>query len=211
MGCTGSTNALIPDESKRPLLMTNGVRSNQDLPSSIAFEVPIHDEDEGNLIKKHPPKRLLKLEEQQTSPPVLTHKMLQDKLAEAEQRRMQILHERKESAKILMRPKCANGNTKPIDEAVSASAVPISVHCFGILFVNVNSLLHRRTFIMNNAIPKTENSETIDKKIAKELVENLDLLNETSATVLPDAPIRMINWKIQISASNKLIELQQFR
>lgn len=33
---------------------------------------------------------------------------------------------------------------------------------------------------MNNAIPKTENSETIDKKFAKELVENLDLLNETS-------------------------------
>lgn len=58
--------------------------------SAIAFVVPLHDQEEGNLVKKHPPKRLLKLEEQQTSPPVLTHKMLQDKLAEAEQRRMQV-------------------------------------------------------------------------------------------------------------------------
>lgn len=58
--------------------------------SAIAFVVPLHDQEEENQVKKQPPKRLLQLEEQQTSPPVLTHKMLQDKLAEAEQRRMQV-------------------------------------------------------------------------------------------------------------------------
>ncbi|XP_065221424.1 uncharacterized protein LOC135846322 [Planococcus citri] len=115
MGCTGSTNALPPD-AKRPLLknMVNGISSNGELPSPVAFVVPLNEE-EDSLIKKHPPKRLQRLEEQQTTPPPLTHKMLQDKLAEAEQRRLQILNERIESAKVLMKPKCGNGNGKLVN------------------------------------------------------------------------------------------------
>ncbi len=59
------------------------------LSKAVAFVVPLHDQDD-SLIKKHPPKRFQRLEEQQTSPAVITHKMLQDKLAEAEQRRLQV-------------------------------------------------------------------------------------------------------------------------
>lgn len=53
------------------------------------FVVPLNDEKD-SLIKKHPPKRFQRLEEQPHSPPALTLKMLEDKLAEAEQRRLQV-------------------------------------------------------------------------------------------------------------------------
>lgn len=55
----------------------------------LAFEVPLHDPaDEDSLIRKHPPRRLQRLEEQPVSPPTLQE--LQDKLAEAQQRRLQV-------------------------------------------------------------------------------------------------------------------------
>lgn len=56
----------------------------------LAFEVPLHDPaDEDSLIRKHPPRRLQRLEEQPVSPPTLQE--LQDKLAEAQQRRLQVI------------------------------------------------------------------------------------------------------------------------
>ncbi|XP_014273310.1 uncharacterized protein [Halyomorpha halys] len=66
-------------------------------PKSLAFEVPLHDDEEDNVIKKHPPKRLQRLEDQQLPP--LTHEALDEKQAEAEQRRLQILNQRIQSAK----------------------------------------------------------------------------------------------------------------
>lgn len=55
--------------------------------AAIAFSVPLTD-DEESLVKKHPPKRLRKLEGEQSPP--LTREMLTEKLAEAEQRRQQV-------------------------------------------------------------------------------------------------------------------------
>lgn len=55
--------------------------------AAVAFSVPLT-EDEDSVVKKHPPKRLRMLEEQ-NSPP-LTHQMLLEKLADAEQRRQQV-------------------------------------------------------------------------------------------------------------------------
>lgn len=63
---------------------------NNKIPAkSLAFEVPLHDAEEDNVIKKHPPKRLQRLEDQQLPP--LTHEALDEKQAEAEQRRLQVL------------------------------------------------------------------------------------------------------------------------
>ncbi|GLG93201.1 Uncharacterized protein GBIM_00667 [Gryllus bimaculatus] len=59
----------------------------------MAFEVPVNEE---SLIRKHPPKRLQRLEDQQI---MLTHELLDEKQAEAEQRRLQILTQRIQSAK----------------------------------------------------------------------------------------------------------------
>lgn len=56
--------------------------------AAIAFSVPLTD-DEESLVKKHPPKRLRMLEGQQSPP--LTREMLTEKLAEAEQRRQQVI------------------------------------------------------------------------------------------------------------------------
>ncbi|XP_050523671.1 uncharacterized protein CCDC198-like [Daktulosphaira vitifoliae] len=94
MGCGGSAMLPMPIEEPKNLKL--------DIPSAVAFDVPL-DEEEESLIKKHPPKRL-KLMEGQQSPP-LTHEMLLDKLAEAEQRRLRILNQRIESAKTMMRPR----------------------------------------------------------------------------------------------------------
>ncbi|XP_073970447.1 uncharacterized protein [Rhodnius prolixus] len=63
--------------------------------NGLAFEVPISEEE--NVIKRHPPKRLQRLEDQQM--PSLTHRLLDEKQAEAEQRRLQILNQRIRSAK----------------------------------------------------------------------------------------------------------------
>ncbi|XP_067013232.2 factor associated with metabolism and energy [Anabrus simplex] len=59
----------------------------------MAFEVIVNNE---SLIRKHPPRRLQRLEDQQVT---LTHQLLDEKQAEAEQRRNQILTQRVQSAK----------------------------------------------------------------------------------------------------------------
>lgn len=55
--------------------------------TAIAFSVPLTEEEE-SVVKKHPPKRLRMLEGQQSPP--LTHEMLLEKLADAENRRQQV-------------------------------------------------------------------------------------------------------------------------
>lgn len=63
----------------------------------MAFEVPVH-ENEESIIKKHPPKRFRKLEEQQQDPKDLTHQLIDERISEAEARRREILDQRIRSA-----------------------------------------------------------------------------------------------------------------
>ncbi|XP_053686072.1 uncharacterized protein LOC128735614 [Sabethes cyaneus] len=57
-----------------------------------AFEIPLDDDNPESLIKKHPPKRLKRLEEQTSDPPSIED--LEEKLATAEIRRQQFLASR---------------------------------------------------------------------------------------------------------------------
>ncbi|XP_023722196.1 uncharacterized protein LOC111872472 isoform X2 [Cryptotermes secundus] len=63
------------------------------IPQSLAFEVPVAQE---SIIRKHPPRRLQRLEDQQIT---LSHELLDEKQEEAKQRRFQILSQRVQSAK----------------------------------------------------------------------------------------------------------------
>ncbi|XP_027844223.2 uncharacterized protein LOC114124962 isoform X1 [Aphis gossypii] len=85
----------------------------------IAFSVPLTEEEE-SVVKKHPPKRLRMLEGQQSPP--LTHEMLLEKMADAENRRQQILSQRIESAKTLMRPRYNSANKMNADDALVEDA-----------------------------------------------------------------------------------------
>jgi hypothetical protein len=51
---------------------------------SLAFEVPVAEE---SIIRKHPPRRLQRLEDQQIA---LSHELLDEKQEEAKQRRFQV-------------------------------------------------------------------------------------------------------------------------
>ncbi|GJQ74363.1 hypothetical protein Trydic_g21239 [Trypoxylus dichotomus] len=66
--------------------------------NGLSFEIPADGENSESIIKKHPPKRFQKLEDQQTNP-TLSLVKLQEKLDEAEIRRQQILQQRIQSAK----------------------------------------------------------------------------------------------------------------
>ncbi|KAF2884890.1 hypothetical protein ILUMI_21261 [Ignelater luminosus] len=63
----------------------------------LSFDIPFQEEDGESIIRKHPPKRFQKLEDQQTSP-TLSLVRLQEKLDDAEIRRQQILQNRVQSA-----------------------------------------------------------------------------------------------------------------
>ncbi|CAG0915871.1 unnamed protein product [Notodromas monacha] len=60
----------------------------------VAFEVPANE----SIVKKHPPKRLAKLEDIQQNVSI-THETIEEKQAEAERRRKEILNNRVQSAK----------------------------------------------------------------------------------------------------------------
>lgn len=64
----------------------------------LAFEVPVHENGE-SIIKKHPPKRFKRLEDQQQDPTELTHQLIDERQSEAEARRREILDQRIRSAK----------------------------------------------------------------------------------------------------------------
>ncbi|XP_054270317.1 uncharacterized protein LOC128991452 [Macrosteles quadrilineatus] len=104
MGCNSSKSAVIPLDPD-----TSDVSITARTPQGLAFEIPLRDEEEESIIKKHPPKRLRMLEEQQASPPTLEE--LEEKLAEAEQRRQQILSQRVASARAAQKLK-RNGENK---------------------------------------------------------------------------------------------------
>ncbi|KAL4143837.1 hypothetical protein QTP88_006101 [Uroleucon formosanum] len=121
MGCGGSTMPMpaMPTEefSKMKLEIPSLVLSVFILLTIIpvAFSVPLTEEEE-SVVKKHPPKRLRMLEGQQSPP--LTHEMLLEKLADAENRRQQILSQRIESAKTLMRPRYNSANKMNADDVL---------------------------------------------------------------------------------------------
>uniref|UniRef100_A0A182ITJ3 Uncharacterized protein n=2 Tax=Anopheles atroparvus TaxID=41427 RepID=A0A182ITJ3_ANOAO len=87
MGC-GPSNAAVP-------VAGEGISTISKLvyPRPEAFEIPLDDEENaGSLIKKHPPKRLKRLEEQPSTSPSIED--LEEKLATAEIRRQQFLANR---------------------------------------------------------------------------------------------------------------------
>lgn len=57
--------------------------------NGLSFDIPFEEAESESIIKKHPPKRFQKLEDQQTSPTVSLIR-LQEKLDEAELRRQQV-------------------------------------------------------------------------------------------------------------------------
>uniref|UniRef100_A0A182KAM5 Uncharacterized protein n=1 Tax=Anopheles christyi TaxID=43041 RepID=A0A182KAM5_9DIPT len=87
MGC-GPSNAAVP-------VTGEGVSTISKLvyPRPEAFEIPLGDsEHPDSLIKKHPPRRLKRLEEQSSATPSIED--LEEKLATAESRRQQFLANR---------------------------------------------------------------------------------------------------------------------
>ncbi|KAK7073376.1 hypothetical protein SK128_016706 [Halocaridina rubra] len=65
---------------------------------AVAFEVAPPEEQSDSLIKKHPPRKFQKLEDQQQNTS-LTQEILEEKQAIAEKRRQEILSQRVQSAK----------------------------------------------------------------------------------------------------------------
>ncbi|BES99628.1 Hypothetical protein NTJ_12445 [Nesidiocoris tenuis] len=94
--------AKIEKATVPPIAIDDSITISARTSQGLAFEVPIED-GETNIIKKHPPKRFQKLEDQQISS--LTHRLLDEKQAEAEQRRQQILSQRVQSAKVRQKTK----------------------------------------------------------------------------------------------------------
>ncbi|KAJ8921614.1 hypothetical protein NQ315_010523 [Exocentrus adspersus] len=87
------------EDLQAELLESATVNNIQKASNGLSFEIAFEEEgSEESIIKKHPPKRFQRLEEQQTSP--ITLDKLQEKLEEAEIRRQQILAQRVQSAKI---------------------------------------------------------------------------------------------------------------
>lgn len=67
------------------------------VPKPVAFEIPIDPvvtdaADDESIVKKHPPKRLARLEEQRASIPTVDD--IKEKQAEAEKRRQEIIEEK---------------------------------------------------------------------------------------------------------------------
>ncbi|KAJ3666648.1 hypothetical protein Zmor_002123 [Zophobas morio] len=96
-----SVSDVPPLEGEDPqteVLETATVNNLQKGANGLSFEIAFQEEGEESIIKKHPPKRFQRLEEQQTSPTTTLVK-LQEKLDEAEIRRQQILQQRVQSAK----------------------------------------------------------------------------------------------------------------
>ncbi|XP_050095135.1 uncharacterized protein LOC126577508 [Anopheles aquasalis] len=87
MGC-GPSNAAVPVAGEGMATISKLV-----YPRPEAFEIPLGEEgDTGSLIKKHPPKRLKRLEEQPSTASSIED--LEEKLATAEIRRQQFLANR---------------------------------------------------------------------------------------------------------------------
>jgi len=70
------------------------------VPKPVAFDIPMDENEPANeqenssdsIVKKHPPKRLQRLEEQ--SKPVITAEDIEEKQRKAEERRLEIIEEK---------------------------------------------------------------------------------------------------------------------
>ncbi|XP_063696098.1 uncharacterized protein LOC134827407 [Culicoides brevitarsis] len=108
MGC-GSSTAQTALESNMP--HKNGAEKKSDdameqtnvpaidIPPPEAFEIPFDDNGTNGLIKRHPPKRLQRLEEQSNNLAPPTIEDLEEKLATAELRRKEYLSQKVTMAK----------------------------------------------------------------------------------------------------------------
>ncbi|XP_015610310.1 uncharacterized protein CCDC198 [Cephus cinctus] len=100
MGC-GTSSEVMPsaaplENGKVEKSVKNGESTPRRRGSPLAFEVPIRDGE--SLVRKHPPMRFQRLEEQQLPQPEITLQLLQKRQAEAEERRRRILDLRVQSA-----------------------------------------------------------------------------------------------------------------
>ncbi|XP_018574480.1 uncharacterized protein LOC108913415 [Anoplophora glabripennis] len=94
-----SVPPLEGEDLQAELLESATVNNIQKGQNGLSFDIAFEEEgNEESIIKKHPPKRFQRLEEQPTSP--ITLDKLQEKLEEAEIRRQQILAQRVQSAKV---------------------------------------------------------------------------------------------------------------
>ncbi|KAF2361107.1 Protein of unknown function DUF4619, partial [Trinorchestia longiramus] len=90
-------NGILTD--RRGLKEVSSPRNSSGRSKNLAFEVPALDNGGGDsLIKRHPPKKFQKLEEQ-LSDANITQELLEEKQAIAEKRRKEILSQRVKSAK----------------------------------------------------------------------------------------------------------------
>ncbi|XP_076314841.1 uncharacterized protein LOC143227262 [Tachypleus tridentatus] len=100
MGC-GSSKAVTTEETNSTVLPPAEPKNT--VPPPVAFEVPLEEE---SIIKRHPPKRLQRLEELQQK--VLTVDEIEEKQKKALERREEVLQERIRSSqkmqKMLERP-----------------------------------------------------------------------------------------------------------
>lgn len=86
----------------------------------MAFDVPLDNvPGSASIVKRHPPRRLQRLEEQQQQLTPLSLQELQEKQQEAENRRLQFLQMRAQSAK----RKYALRNTSPPTSAENATDI----------------------------------------------------------------------------------------
>nr|CAD7259314.1 unnamed protein product [Timema shepardi] len=104
-----------PSDSVRLSSSSPSLAPRRPVAQPMAFEVPVKEE---SLIRKHPPKRFQKLEDQQMTTP-LSKEMLDERQAEARSRRIQILTQRVQSAKQRVPKKRMDyGDVSPEDDAI---------------------------------------------------------------------------------------------
>ncbi|KAB0796870.1 hypothetical protein PPYR_10931 [Photinus pyralis] len=97
--------ALVGVDPQTEYLESGPLNNVHQTQNGLSFDISFENEDE-SIIRKHPPKRFQKLEDDQISSP-LSIDRLQEKLDEAEVRRQQILQNRIQSAqlrKVLKKP-----------------------------------------------------------------------------------------------------------
>ncbi|XP_058460127.1 uncharacterized protein LOC131435885 [Malaya genurostris] len=103
MGCGSSSSSAVPTDGDSESTTVKAY------PPPEAFEISLDDENSESIIKKHPPKRLKRLQEQISDPPSIED--LEEKLATAEMRRQQFLASRIQKTTIYGRADIVeNGN-----------------------------------------------------------------------------------------------------
>ncbi|CAG0894053.1 unnamed protein product [Darwinula stevensoni] len=114
-------NSIASVEWKQIPEGVNGVRrgGGAGTGNSIAFEVPVSE----SIIKKHPPRRLQKLEDQQIA--TLNHQTIEEKQAEADRRRQRILSQRVQSAKRRSTQTARSGSRSADLDIAEGKAPPI--------------------------------------------------------------------------------------